>query len=758
MVEDRKVALLSPPQPLGLPAIGVPYSAIDPDAICPTGHAHLDNFQMATRWGAILSLGGNVRFGVEQHERHNPGPFVDLLPLITKLLPNEPMTFTPYSLEEWLKAQTFGLGVGRPFNDTTVYYHPHYEHLEGFPEIAVDAKAVVIALGGSGVVTATGRNFMRFAHSLRGHGISLVSLDYPYHANGPCGQQYMNMEHVISTLHPLIEHYKSSGLPIYLAGHSMGPSFIQEILYRYPGIVRGAIMFSPTAGITPELEAHYKVQLASGALDEIAGRRLKVFPEGEAWEEAMDRGMTSKEVARIETPIPVLIVAGDSDPWSRPDLVQALGQRYPNGRVEILPNASHHFFNMGAPSGENIMVDRIVGLVFHTEGWARPEAKKRVRIHPSSRVLYNFENIEVFRMWYQGSKGATPLIHYLQDERAATQLLTEFHNWFQKALVVYARDYFGSLPEELHNSDNVKRAVGLFDKPRLTENDCSVIISAIRETAQAVTGTASAVAKKPTPPSGDKGKLRTAEPVSLAAEWIWDGTKDWWAATEGERFPATEANLSRFGLLEPATVSGRAARYLPSEGLVGLVSIFAAPLVTQGVFGINPHEDPGRFHLADLAVLHTFNSVGGAVSDVVFQIGREASAVQVGGEVLRSPSSLRTFLRSFAQRFPRVAGFAEGMAFYAAGSGLTGLVTDDPTLQAVGGGVGAIGVPLGLKIALKQRVASLVTHAARLGPLGSVLLTNDLVGIIFGDPDREFRERAMAEHKWIVEGMTGKVE
>lgn len=262
----------------------------------------------------------------------------------------------------------------------------------------------------------------------------------------------------------------------------------------------------------------------------------------------------------------------------------------------------------------------------------------------------------------------------------------------------------------------------------------------------------------------DAGTIIIPFPVSGTDSPSVENRAGWLEETKGERLPATPENLVRYDLLEPATIKGRAIRYLPGEGVVGLAAVLVAPVVTQKVFKVDPLRNPGGFHATNLGALHFLNATGSAAADIVPQLGRGVSAVRVEGEVLTSPSLGRTFLRSAGQRLISVGGLAEGTVWaypgYVAGDGFTRLATNNPTARAIGGGVGAIGVPTGLKIWLgekgMQRLASTAAGRAA-GPVGAVLLVKDVGAGMYetmerrGLDEREIllRERATHELSWL---------
>jgi len=333
---------------------------------------------------------------------------------------------------EWLSTKSFAFGVSRQLYGTTVYHYPYATPLKGFPEISSDGRAIIFALGGCGTMQSTGRNFMRYANALRQYGLSIVSPDYPFHANGPRDERYRNIEWTKGMLFKLIKHYKSSGLPVYLVGHSLGPLFIQELLHDSPKLVQGAIMFSPGT-LSAELLKYYRYQKATGVLDVIDGQELDLSDEALEWEEAIVRGAQTLHADIIPADVPVAMFAGNQDPFSTPQLLSSLAEKYPNANLEILWGKGHRFFEGG---GEDLMLRKMFETIGKYEG-DLPRQRARAR-HPFSIIRYYSENSEMFRHWF-GNTETRPLSLFLNNEHAANDLLERWDNVYRAVLVGFAR-------------------------------------------------------------------------------------------------------------------------------------------------------------------------------------------------------------------------------------------------------------------------------------------------------------------------------
>lgn len=115
------------------------------------------------------------------------------------------------------------------------------------PRVDPAAKALVLFVHGAGTMKARGENFNHRANDLASLGYAPLSLDLPFHGEGPTDPTLKNLENFIDWFDRFLDKYSVKGQPIYLIGHSFGPSFIAEYLLRKPGKVKGALLISPTS-------------------------------------------------------------------------------------------------------------------------------------------------------------------------------------------------------------------------------------------------------------------------------------------------------------------------------------------------------------------------------------------------------------------------------------------------------------------------------------------------------------------------------
>lgn len=389
---------------------------------------------------------------------------------------------TRETLGEWHRASSFDRGLRWNAFDTTSYHYPHPDPLPGFPGVACDAKAVVLAFPGSGLNSSGGRNFMALANALQRRNVSLVSFDYPFHRDGPLhwegrinpnylnasvfhalmamgiakflkssddpfvsldasshgdgllrrkgpiDPKYLNADVFHGTMAMgLAQFYKSSGIPLFLMGHSQGPLPIQELLWMDPYLASGALLFSPGGAVSRELLEYYRRQDARGAFVVTS----QEDPVAEAWEMAMDEQARTTDLKRMPTPIPVWAIAGELDAWSTPKLIRALAAKYPSGRAEIVPDVGHAIFHARLPNGKSLMASRIVEMIEGVLGEKLPNGPKKMSA--SSKVLHSYHNSELFRSWFAAVE-THALEDIVVDAKQSSDLLERWYYWLTSAV------------------------------------------------------------------------------------------------------------------------------------------------------------------------------------------------------------------------------------------------------------------------------------------------------------------------------------
>ncbi len=329
-------------------------------------------------------------------------------------------------------------GMRRSAFGTTLYSVPHGYTLPGYDDIAIDAKAIVIGFGGAGVMSASGRTFIPDGYVFKKYGVSMVAFDYPFHADGPRTDRYQNAREFMAMVFAIVRHYEKTGLPIYLMGHSFGPTVIQELLHQSPRNVRGAIYLSPGGSLSPEQGVIYRQLVDSGDLprywDSIG---IIEEPEGEPWSNRMEDYFTANKGQNLNIRVPIELIAGKHDLYSTAETMALLAQRYPNMKVDLVDGAGHDIFKLRGRMEKYVtekMIDFIEreGGIMLTEIFkpGNPEACNRRTLHRVygegiSDLKYYHANSALFRHWLADHK-RVPMRVFLSDDRKATGLMAEW--------------------------------------------------------------------------------------------------------------------------------------------------------------------------------------------------------------------------------------------------------------------------------------------------------------------------------------------
>lgn len=142
--------------------------------------------------------------------------------------------------------------------DTQVYYTKTAlpNHKGEVPLVDPNSKAVFIFFHGSGTMKSSGRNYIGNMNNLANMGFSAISVDMPFHGEGPRDHKYDNAFEFMEWSRAIVLEAKKSGKPVYLVGHSFGPDVILEFAARYPKTIDGVVALSPAA-FTKELSKWY---------------------------------------------------------------------------------------------------------------------------------------------------------------------------------------------------------------------------------------------------------------------------------------------------------------------------------------------------------------------------------------------------------------------------------------------------------------------------------------------------------------------
>lgn len=70
-------------------------------------------------------------------------------------------------------------------------------HKGEIPLVDKNAKAVYVFAHGSGTMKSGGRNFIGNMNTLANLGYAAVSIDFPFHSNGPRSEEFKRLDHVM---------------------------------------------------------------------------------------------------------------------------------------------------------------------------------------------------------------------------------------------------------------------------------------------------------------------------------------------------------------------------------------------------------------------------------------------------------------------------------------------------------------------------------------------------------------------------------
>jgi pimeloyl-ACP methyl ester carboxylesterase len=148
--------------------------------------------------------------------------------------------------------------------------------------------------------------------------------------------------------------------PFFVVGTAYGGFGALEFAADHPERLRGLVLSTSFGGLTdPEYTAirtaHVPPDLASWpTVEKELGKTYRESnPDGVARFLAMESSgykpdgarqslrqpLTLDRIATIS--VPTLVIAGDEDVYAPPPVMQALAQRIPNARIEVIPNAGH---------------------------------------------------------------------------------------------------------------------------------------------------------------------------------------------------------------------------------------------------------------------------------------------------------------------------------------------------------------------------------------------------------------------------------
>ena len=244
---------------------------------------------------------------------------------------------------------------------------------------------------------------MRNATSLRGYGISMIAMDYPFTGNGPRDRRYHTSSEFLKMIKEAVDYYKQFNVPVYLLGHSFGCYVIQEMLAQYGDIVSGAFMLSPGGNQTPDLLQHYlDFRFSPDWQAFIESHGIEMDNKAERWAEGKDgkQGVggqftSGRSTGAIQTKVPVVVIRGENDPWSTEGLAREIAGRFENGTFIPLAGATHQSVLTVRNGKEAFITLILVQTIEAATGIKLPKSKQKVSA--KEKVLSYAQHSDLFR-------------------------------------------------------------------------------------------------------------------------------------------------------------------------------------------------------------------------------------------------------------------------------------------------------------------------------------------------------------------------
>ena len=315
------------------------------------------------------------------------------------------------------------------------------------PLIDKKSKGIFILFHGSGTMKSSGRNYIVNMNTLANLGFSALSMDLPFHAKGPRGEEFNKVEYFMNWVRQIVLDAKAAGIPVYLGGHSFGPDVALEYVTRYPKDVDGVIALSP-AGFTKELDWYQenvteKMNFGGDVAENV---------EGSTWAGTMgpqllwNKGkladptvVNPKLIVRILTgmreeyfPAPLDPVTGLPAGDNTVDVSIPLKAMLKNSTVTREPGIGHYLFDHQDANGINVVTREFL----LTAGFKPEQIKMMIEevranaelVLPSERVGLKYVQDPLFKAWADKTygKGKIPKISNQHSDGLADKILTEY--------------------------------------------------------------------------------------------------------------------------------------------------------------------------------------------------------------------------------------------------------------------------------------------------------------------------------------------
>ncbi len=277
------------------------------------------------------------------------------------------------------------------------------------PLVDPSSSAIVIFLHGSGTLRSSGKNFIHHMNTLASLNISSIAMDLPFHADGPIGNSFENPKYVTAWLNTIVEAARIQGVPIYLLGHSFGPSLAMQYMYDYPHAINGALLVSPVA-FNRDLQNWYSKETSRMLL----GESQPIEPTmGGLWGDRMLTQFSSHlnpgvgDPTLINPNLRIIALTGDREEYAEAPLggrrnlpigkntysiPKALDKMFSRIKTVLAENIGHYIFKHTDEQGRNYVMRELFNLIE-----LNPENEKQLTIDVQ-RYL-NIERLAEERLW-----------------------------------------------------------------------------------------------------------------------------------------------------------------------------------------------------------------------------------------------------------------------------------------------------------------------------------------------------------------------
>lgn len=284
------------------------------------------------------------------------------------------------------------------------------------------SSAVVIFLHGSGTLRSSGKNFIHHMNTLASLNVSAISMDLPFHADGPLGNSFESPRYVTAWLNKIVEGARVKGIPIYFAGHSFGPSLAMQYMYDYPFGVNGALLISPVA-FNSELRKWYNQETSrmnfGGSLQSIDATM------GGVWGDMMLERFSSHlnpgvgDPTLINPELRIFAITGDREEYAEAPLggrkklpigkntysiPKALEKMFSKIKTVLAEGVGHYIFKYSDEQGRNLVMRELLDLI-----GLSPEKEKQLNLEvqkllaterpAEQRIWAKYHSDEIFKSW-----------------------------------------------------------------------------------------------------------------------------------------------------------------------------------------------------------------------------------------------------------------------------------------------------------------------------------------------------------------------